>query len=371
MRLSFCSLLVLLLGACSSREERVENREADWYPISNAHARCFRILVRGDERQLVVLGAGGSTDTLAVYRVKSTKDTSREGTADPIVLPVLDRVAVISTTHLPFISALGRASAVVGAAHLNDVRDTALLACIKRGSVQEIATADGLDRERLISLAPQALLDYPFGRTNTTQGNAGPMRIEVTEYMEQDPLGRAEWIRFFGVLFGEEVKADSIFKAIELRYTTVRDMAKVIPQHPKVFFGSAWQGQWFVPPGNSYVGQLITDAGGAYCYAEQKADGNITLDLETVLAQARNAQHFGVVLASAGRVGLADLSGGDKRIAALDAVRRGGFYLDSQRSDVFGAALLEPDQLLMDLRCIFHPRYCGDREPKYAFALGQ
>lgn len=363
-------LIAFMLMACSDADESGAGREADWYPLSNAYARCFRILVRGDERQLVVLGPGGVTDTLAVYHVRASGDTSLlvSGAKE---LTVLDRVAVVSTTHLPFVSALGRASTVVGAAHLTDVRDTAMLARIKRGTVQEIGTADGLDRERLISLAPQALLDYPFGRSNTSGASTGPIRVEITEYLEQDPLGRAEWIRFFGVLFGQEVKADSIFKAIELRYITVRDMAKVIPQHPKVFFGSAWQGQWFVPPGNSYVGQLITDAGGVYCYADQKADGNIMLDLETVLAQARSARHFGVVLASTGRVELSDLSGGDPRIGGLDAVRKGGFYLDSQRSDVFGAALLEPDQLLLDLRCIFHPRYCAGRQPRYAFALGQ
>lgn len=367
---SFYPLIAVLLVACSNADQDRAVREADWYPLSNAHARCFRILVRGDERQLVVLGPGGSTDTLAVYHVRAHGD-SVSSVSGETNLPLLDHVAVVSTTHLPFISALGRASAVVGAAHLTEVRDTAMRARIKQGTVQEIGTADGLDQERLIALAPQALLDYPFGRANSSNSHTGPTRIEITEYLEQDPLGRAEWIRFFGVLFGQEVKADSIYKAIELRYITVRDMAKVIPQHPKVFFGSAWQGQWFVPPGNSYIGQLISDAGGAYCYVDRKADGNITLDLETVLAQARSAQHFGVVLASAGRVGLTDLSGGDKRIEGLDAVRKGGFYLDSQRSDVFGAALLEPDQLLLDLRCIFHPWYCAGREPRYAFALGQ
>lgn len=369
MRPAAYLLPVLFALSCAGVEENTVDRTG-WYALPNAHARCFRILTRGDERQLVILGPGGPADTLAIYRVISPGDTARSVNAEVTAVPLLERVAVVSTTHLPFISALGSAASVIGAAHLELVRDTAIRAGIAQGLVQEIANADGLDRERLLVLAPQALFDYPFGRANTgTVG--GPVRIEVTEYLEQDPLGRAEWIRFFGVLLGEEVKADSIYRAIELRYTTVRDLAGALPDRPKVFFGSAWQGQWHVPPGDSYMAQLITDAGGTYCYTGQQADGNIALDLETVLSQARSARHFGAVLASPGRVSANDLSGGDQRIARLDAVRRGGFYLDSQRSDVFGMALLEPDQLLLDLRCIFHPKYCGSHRSKYAFAFDQ
>ncbi|MEO8588292.1 MAG: ABC transporter substrate-binding protein [Flavobacteriales bacterium] len=370
MRSASFVLFAFLTGACTHVEDRGIAR-ADWYPLPNAHARYFRILARGDERRIIVLGPGGANDTLATYHITAADDTARSAHGAIVEVPSLNRIAVVSTTHLPYITALGRASVVVGAGHLAQVRDTAVLARMKQGSVQEITTADGMDHERLLALAPQALLDYPFGRTNTAQVSGGPVRIEVTEYMEQDPLGRAEWIRFFGVLLGEETMADSIFRAIELRYATVRDMARVLPDHPRVFFGSAWQGQWHVPPGNSYIAQLITDAGGIYCYAEQRSDGNIPLDLETVLSQALTARHFGIVLASSGHVGVSDLSGGDQRIARLDAVRKGGFYLDSQRSDVFGSALLEPDQLLLDLRCIFHPRQCGGHRPKYAFALGQ
>lgn len=370
MRTSAQVFALFFLISCGAGEREVARDRSNWYPLTNSYARCFRILTNGEQRQLVVLGPGGSADTLAIYRITSAKDTAQAGSAGVTALPPLQRVAVVSTTHLPYISLLGKAGSVVGAAHLELIRDTAVLARVKGGAVQEIATGDGLDKEMLLSLSPEALLDYPFGRTNNAQGN-GPPRVEITEYLEEHPLGRAEWIRFFGVLLGEEAKADSIYRAIELRYNTVRDLARVLPDHPKVFFGSAWQGQWHVPPGNSYMAQLISDAGGQYAYAAQKATANIPLDLEAVLIQGREVQHFGAVLSTAGRVRAADLAGGDTRVARLAAVREGGFFLDSQRSDVFGMALLEPDQLLLDLRCIFHPQHCGGHRLKYAFPLGQ
>lgn len=361
---------LILLVSCGTGERKIEKPRSNWYALPNAHARCFRILTNGELRQLVVFGPGGGTDTLAVYRMATAREGAHNGAGRAGEIPLLRKVAVVSTTHLAYISVLGNAEAVVGAAHLERIRDPAVLAGVAGGTVHEIATGDGLDKEMLLSLAPDALLDYPFGRSGTAQEN-GPVRVEVTEYLEEHPLGRAEWIRFFGVLFGEEFKSDSIYKAIELRYNTVSDLARILPDHPKVFFGSAWQGQWHVPPGNSYMARLIDDAGGQYVYAEQEADGNIPLDLETVMVQAREVRHFGAVLSAPGRVKAADLAGGDTRVASLDAVRRGGFYLDSQGSDVFGMALLEPDQLLLDLRCIFHPQHCGGHLARYAFALDQ
>ena len=86
---------------------------------------------------------------------------------------------------------------------------------------------------------------------------------------------------------------------------------------------------------------------------------------------ARTAEHFGVALAKGSRVGVQELAGGDKRIASLEAVSKGVFYLDSERSDVFGKALLEPDIMLMDLRDIFHPAVRGSREPVYCVPIAQ
>ncbi|MCB9163821.1 MAG: ABC transporter substrate-binding protein [Flavobacteriales bacterium] len=349
-------LLPLFIGCSPTAQDKTTS--AGWSGVPNAYADHFEQQVRGGERRLVVFGPEGRNDTIGVYAYRS----SASGKQD---MPwPLDRVVALSTTHLPYFSALGSERVVVGAAHTDQLRDPKFLEALRTGALEEVGLPDGVDVERLIALAPQAVFDHPFGRKERATAANVPT-IEVAEYLEAHPLGRAEWIRFFGMLLGREEQADSIFAAIEHRYTVLRDMKQHLPDGPGVFFGSRWQGDWFAPPGNSYMATLISDAGGRYVLADTVADGNITIPLERVLLLGDTVDHFGVLLADPGKVDRTVLTGGDRRLLALRSLRSGAFVGNSAKDDLFGQALLEPDEVLRDLRCIFHPGSCGVRVPRY------
>ncbi len=362
----FLLAFLLILPACV-----VDHRSPDssaWEQLPNHHAQCFRIARQGDNYRVTVFGPGGRSDTLGVYHISNAPSVER---STLVLHAPLQRIAVVSTTHLAFISALGHTEAVVAAAYLDQLRDSATLA-LPQGHVTEVGTATGLDREMLIMLNPDALFDYPFGKSDRALSNEnGPVGIAVTEYLEEHPLGRAEWLRFFGVFLGEMALADSLYLAIAERYERIAANSATLGSRPKVFFGSAWQGNWFAPPGNSYMAGLITDAGGEYLFADQQQGANITMDLETVLDRAGRADHFGMVLAVEGKVQLDDLSGGDPRLASLRAISVGGFHGNSAQSDLFGRALIEPDVVLRDLQCIFFPAQCDTPAPVYFRALDQ
>lgn len=327
-----------------------------WTLRSNAHAVHFTVEENGDARRLTVLGPGGRTDTVGVYQL---------GGDGPLPLP-LQKLAVVSTTHLPFMAALGRARTVVGAAHMDRMVDRSWTE--RKPAVTEIGTATGLDLERLVMLAPDAVLDYPFGQ-GTERPTLQMPTIAITEYLEEHPLGRAEWIRFFGVLLGRERLADSLFAAIGARYM---EAAKVSTgPGPLVFFGSNWQQQWYAPRAGSYMARLIADAGGRYVFADRTGDGNLSLDIEAVLDLAGRADHFGQVLAVDGTVDTRVLAGGDERLARQHALAQGGFHANSARTDVFGQAVLEPDVVLRDLHALFHPQADTTHRPRYFMRTAQ
>lgn len=353
------SLLVLFALAGCVGGGSWDEPEGKWETVALEHARCFTIERRGAERRLTVFGPGGRKDTLAIHRLG--------GNGDGVLPGVLDRIAVVSTTHLAYIEALGKVDAVVGAAHLDRLVSDGPRA-VPYHRIPDIGTANGLDRERIIAIAPQALLDHPFGEGGATEPPGGVPRIFITEYLEEHPLGRAEWSRFMGVLLGCERQADSLYEAMAARYRQA--VHAVGAPRPRVFFGSAWQGQWFVPPGNSYMATLIHDAGGDYVYADRAGGENIAVDLETVIDACGKAAHFGVVLAAEGPVDARRLTG-DPRLALLPAVARGGFVGNSAVNDLFGQALLEPDVVLRDLHCIFHPEHCSGHEPRYFTPIAQ
>ena len=364
MRVAAYLVVVCCFHACSEREQPSKDA-AGWSTLPNEYAEHFKIQARGAARRVIVLGPGGDQDTLGKYVLGSDPDLRWQ----PVKAP-LQRVAVVSTTHLPFFSALGISGTVVGAAHTEQIRDTVMRRLVAQGKVIEVGRADGLDRETLIGLAPEAIFDPPFGTVPKASAAFGNV-IAVTEYLEQHPLGRAEWIRFFGLLLGRTEQADSIFNAIKHRYATVRSMNIAVPDPPTVFFGSSWNQTWYAPPANSYMERLITDAGGRYWAIDSVAKENVPVALEQLLLIAAECDHFGLMLSKEGKVDASFLVGGDPRLAKMDAVQKGGFYGNSARSDLFGQALLEPETILRDLRCIFRPNSCRQYTPTYFFPVDQ
>ncbi len=348
----------MMLLACAGPESGPGSWKG-WVRKDNAYAQRFQVWVRGEDRLVLVFGHGGERDTVGSYWITDTPLGMATPGAPTRLNRALSRVAVGSTTHVPYVSALGRVGAIAACAHSGQVRDTAFRRLADPGAVREIAAGDGLDRELLLSLDVQLLFAYPFGRGegNTVQGLGIPT-VEVSEYLEEHPLGRAEWLRFFGVLFGEERKADSLFAGIRERYEAIR-VDSTTTRRPAVLFGSVWDGQWWVPPGNSYMARLIEDAGGRYLFADRKGDGNIAIDMETMIAVGADADLWGMVADLPDTVRQTDFTNGDERMDQFRSVQNDGLFVgNSAKTDLFGNALIEPDRVLLDLVIALHPDGC-------------
>lgn len=360
-----CTLagLALVLAGCRHAPEVTADRWSGWTRMENAYAQRFQLWQRGDDRLALVFGHGGEPDTAGTYWLTSG------GTDTPPVHATklgkgLGSVAIGSTTHVPYITALGHVEAIAACAHMDQVRDPLFKDRLSKGAVKEIATGDGLDREALLALKPEALFGYPFGRGESgALERLGIPTIEVSEYLEEHPLGRAEWLRFFGVLFGEERKADSLFAGIRERYEALR-VDTSLTDRPTVLFGSVWDGQWWVPPGNSYMARLIEDAGGRYVFADRKSDGNIAVDMETMLTVGAKADRWGMIADIPGLPRYNDFPAGDARLEDFRAVKTGALFMGNiTEADLFGKALIEPDQVLLDLARIMKPEPRPYRDP--------
>jgi iron complex transport system substrate-binding protein len=343
----------LALAACGTRGPNPERLL--WKSLPNHHAQYFRLLERNDERAVVVFAENG--DTLLWLELGSA-DADRRSAA-------YERVACLSTTYFPYLSALGLTDRVKAAVDLAHVRDTAAQERIRKGAISELSGADGVDRERLLAAEVDIAFDYPFGKGGRSMQVLNTKMVPVTEYLEVHPLGRAEWLRFFGALFGAERKADSLYRSIAERYA--RAVVTDTSNRPTVVFGSYWQGQWFVPSGDSYMARLIADAGGDYLFADRRGASNITLDLESMISVAEQADRWGMIARVEGQPTISDLTTGDERLERMKAVQENGsFICNTARSDLFGAAILEPDAVLCDLRWIFrYPESDTAHVPKY------
>ena len=160
MRCWLIRVPLFALLACGERDAE-RSPHVEWVEHKPSVAQHFTVLRNGQLTRLIVFGTGGYGDTIADHLI--TADTGTRACAGCITAR---RLAVLSTTYLPYMSTLGVAHRVVGAVHLDHVRDVEVMKRIAIGAITDIGTADGVDREAIIALAPDLVLGYPFGRTS-------------------------------------------------------------------------------------------------------------------------------------------------------------------------------------------------------------
>ena len=281
----------------------------------------------------------------------------------------LNNIVVTSTTHLTPLKILGLQDKLIGFPNASYISDPKFRQLIKSGNIQEIGSGRQINTEKLLMLHPDLLMQFSSGPGQNNDEifikNGIPVLYNA-DWMEQNPLGRADWLKLFGLLFGKEKQADSVFEQIESRYLKIKQQIDTISQKPLVFQGGMFGDKWFVPGGKSYAAQLIKDAGGQYIWQDDTHSGSVTLNFENVLLQLPKADVWlnpGILIskeAIAKEIPAAKSfkSFKNNRIYTYNLTRGpGGGVLYFEESNAY------PDKVLSDLFYIFHP----DQLPGYHF----
>lgn len=147
---------------------------------------------------------------------------------------------------------------------------------------------------KIIDLHPDAILLSPFENSGGygRVGKLGVPVIECADYMETSPLGRAEWLRFYGLLVGQAQKGDSLFAQIEKEYLAVKALAAKATFHPTVLSDLKYGSAWYIAGGQSTTGCLYADAGAAYVFAALPNSGSVPMAFETVFDKGENADFW-------------------------------------------------------------------------------
>ncbi len=264
------------------------------------------------------------------------------------------RVICLSSVHAGFLEALNARDRVVGVDNANFICDSALRVLGKRGVWSAVGSDAQVDWERVLSLRSDALLySYPPGGVSPLKAKARTLNVNAlatAEWLENHPLGRAEWLRVYGVLLGKERLADSLFEQVRRNYESLRDGLKTT-RRPTALGGLGWRGQWFVPGGASYAAQLLRDAGIHYLWEEDKHTGGLPLSLEEVLQKSRDADLWinpGEAHSLSGLLAL------EPRASKFRSYREGKVYQNDAKLCAEGgnlyweSAVTHPDLLLCD-----------------------
>ena len=272
-----------------------------------------------------------------------------------------ERVVVTSTTHLPYLELLGLEDKLVGFVGTNNIYSEKINAKLKNGQIIEVGINGKINLELLLATQPDVVIAFDLGGESSILDKiieAGIPIVYNSDFLEETALGRAEWIKFFGYIFGELNLADSIFNGVIERYDQLKNLTQNVIERPSVFSGVVYGDTWFLPGGKNWSAQFIKDAGGTYIWGDNMSTGWLELSFETVLDRAREAE-FWIGVASINT--RAELMTQDTRYELFEAYQKHRIYNYNKRIgenggfDFFESAYARPDLVLADLTWILHP----------------
>lgn len=297
-----------------------------------------------------------------VIHVKNTSGQTIATYMKPQKVQDAPSIVALSSVFVGFLAAINQENCVVAVDDIRFIHNPKIVQSYEKLKVLSVGSEGGLNYEKLLDLNPNYVI---FAGFSDAQSNV-MHRMEKTgiefflcnNYLENSPLGRAEWIKVFGILCGRYNEADALFKSIETNYITIKkEIAEQVVKKPTVLVGSMYGGVWDVPARNSYTAQLLLDAGTDLIWSDNSPTNRFPLSLEQVVSKALQAPFW----INVGQfTSLNDLVNADNRYRFFEAYKSQNIYNNNKQVNAFGgnafweSGPVRPDWVLQDLNIIFH-----------------
>lgn len=281
-------------------------------------------------------------------------------------IPVSSVICMTSLQLSNFIK-LGATDAVKGITSTRHLFNEEMNSRLEDGRTHKIGIEGNFDNEVIMGINPELILISPFKRGGyEALKSTGITLVPHLGYKETTPLGQAEWIKFVGLLLGQEDSANEIFAGIEKRYLDLVRLAADAQPRPVVFSGELQGGNWYAVGGDSFLARIFKDAGGDYFMKDDTHSGGVTKDFEEVYSQAANADYWRIVNSYQGTFTYDVLAKDDTRYTDFKAFREHGIIYCNMREKPFYESMpMEPELVLSDFIKVFHPELLPDYQPHY------
>lgn len=275
------------------------------------------------------------------------------------------KIASMSLTNLGMISMLGSHEEVMASNDPHLIYDSVLYQNFLKGKIIDLGNGMENPVEKIVAVQPDVLLKYIFQAEDPSDEKirgAGIPIVYIQEFMEDHPLGRAEWIKCLGIVLGKYDQADSVFSIVESRYLSLLKKTANVNKKPGVLIGFNYKGTWYAPGGKSYIANLVKHAGGNYIWANDTNRGGIPIGFEKVIEDQVKADYW----INADTKTLDELTAIDHRNKSIRAFKMKQVYHYNKRINPNGGidyhekGVVRPDILLQDLILIFHPQLLDD-----------
>ncbi len=332
------------------------------------YAKGFSLKYFDGYKEAIVKNPWDSTKILAKYIFISKKSKIQKKFNDAIIIQTpCERIACLSSTEVGYISRINSEKTIVGISQKEYIKNKNVLQQIENGYTTDLGPFELYNIEKLISIKPQVLFVSPYNeqKYNKIEELGIPLAY-ISGYMEESPLGRAEWIKFISLFFEKEDIASKIFDSISIRYNTASKIANSIERKPTVFSSKLYQDIWYISGSKSYLAKLLEDAGAKYLWSDKKWSGSLPIDFEAVLERCYNSDFWVLLEYAKKQYSYKDIELENQKYTDFLAFKNKNIiWCNTNTTSYFEEGILEPDIILMDFISYFHPKLMLNYKPKY------
>ncbi|WP_333697680.1 ABC transporter substrate-binding protein [Bacteroides congonensis] len=363
--LTVALLCLLFLASCITRNKTsIETFNQDVYIPE--YASGFKILGAENSASTLIQITNpwqGAKDVTMSYFVSRNGEQTPAGFNGPAIPAGAKQIICMSSSYIAMLDELGEINRIAGVSGIDYIANPYILA--HKDSIKDMGPE--MNYELLIGLKPDVVLLYGIGDAQTAVTDKlkelSIPYLYMGEYLEESPLGKAEWMVVLSELTDNRKKGIEIFREIPERYYALKALTDSVKQRPTVMFNTPWNDSWVMPSTQSYMARLIADAGADYIYKENNSNSSTPIGLETAYGLIQKADYW----INVGSVNTLDeLKSVNPKFADAKAVHEKRVYNNNLRStpaggnDYWESAVVRPDVVLRDLIHIFHPELVSD-----------
>ncbi len=365
---------VLLLSDCGGKSSTASgSAQGDTIPL---HYSSNLSLI--DYEDCIVAQLRNPWDTAKILHtyvlVDKKQPLPQELPQGTLVRTPLSKAVIYSSVHCSLLKDFGALNSIGGVCDLKYIKLPEIEEGCRKGTIADVGDGMNPNIEKIIDLHPDAILLSPFENS----GGYGRVEklnvpiIECADYMETSSLGRAEWMRFYGLLFGKKTEADAMFAAVERNYKDLQELVKPISFAPSVMCDLKTSSTWYTPGGNSTIAKLYSDAGANYIFREDTHSGSLPYPFEVIFEKGQQTDFWLIRYNQPVDKTYGELEKEFAPYAGFRAFKERNIYgCNTNRVPFYEETPFHPDWLLKDLIKIFHPSLLEGYELRYYNKLAE
>ncbi len=365
-------IVFLFLIGCKENTSSKKQANTPKQLIEINHAKGFEIQHFKKYTKLTIKSPYLNAKEQFEYIIITGGDSNSIHPKGTIINIPINKIVVTSTTHIPMLELLGVENTLIGFPHTKYISSPKTRKLIANKSIKEVGIKAALNTEILLDLKPDVVVGFSMSKTNKSLNLIEKSGIPVIlngDWLEETPLGRAEWIKFFGVLYNKEKEADSIFNVIEKNYNDAKLIASKAKNAPSILSGAIMSKDiWNLPAGESFVAQFLKDANTNYLWKDSKGKGSLSISFESILDKGKNAD---IWIAPGFFRNKEQMLSRNKNYQTFTAFKNDQLFTFANNVGETGGTIYfelgptRPDLVLKDIIKITHPELLVDYTPTF------